>query len=517
MPLLKKQNGQMMYLVKANMRAMFDFQSFRDAMRYAWKSGVDDDARSISGYTAYRDDRMLAPQGEIAIRNPEGNTLKGALNVIGKVVRSPSRIMMAGDEFFKQMSFRSRTKTSLALEGYKRGLHQDPNKLAEFINDGFNELITKDGRFRNEDNVRKEAHLALNKRDKAGEITEDRSGFIEQYVSSHFQSKNLVLEDGIISNVLDPAARQELVDVGTDWALVNTFTNEVTNKFFKATGKMATMSPWLGFVIPFVRTPSNILTFALGRTLPLGAGKEALGATRLKRGLEVRTLDEAISDFGLEGGMPASRKQAEEMLSIITNEAGIKQAEAIGRLSFGVMAAGTMLMNIESLRDKITGGEPESPGLKKVWRNTGKRAYSIKIGDKWYSYQRLDPFATMIGIMADSIQLHDEAMEQGENSQYRNSEEYAAQEPYFKTLFGIVATTMARNVSNKSYIENLGELMEILEEPARVSGNIRDNILSSMAVPGILNWSNQIFEEDPAILEARTLMAQESLSHEDIY
>ena len=493
-------------LVKANMRAMFDFQSFRDAMRYAWKSGVDDDARSISGYTAYRDDRMLAPQGEIAIRNPEGNTLKGALNVIGKVVRSPSRIMMAGDEFFKQMSFRSRTKTSLALEGYKRGLHKDPNKLAEFINDGFNELITKDGRFRNEDNVRKEAHLALNKRDKAGEITEDRSGFIEQYVSSHFQSKNLVLEDGIISNVLDPAARQELVDVGTDWALVNTFTNEVTNKFFKATGKMATMSPWLGFVIPFVRTPSNILTFALGRTLPLGAGKEALGATRLKRGLEVRTLDEAISDFGLEGGMPASRKQAEEMLSIITNEAGIKQAEAIGRLSFGVMAAGTMLMNIESLRDKITGGEPESPGLKKVWRNTGKRAYSIKIGDKWYSYQRLDPFATMIGIMADSIQLHDEAMEQGENSQYRNSEEYAAQEPYFKTLFGIVATTMARNVSNKSYIENLGELMEILEEPARVSGNIRDNILSSMAVPGILNWSNQIFEEDPAILEARTLM-----------
>ena len=493
-------------LVKANMRAMFDFQSFRDSLKYAWKSGVDDDARSVSGYTAYRDDRMLAPQGEIAMKNPEGNTLKSAFNVIGKVVRSPSRIMMTGDEFFKQMSFRSRTKTSLALEGYKRGLHKDPNKLAEFIHDGFNELITKDGRFRNEDNVRKEAHLALNKRDKDGEITEDRSEFIEQYVNSHFQSKNLVLEDGIISNVLDPMARRELVDSGTDWALVNTFTNEVTNKFFKTTGKMATMHPSLGFVIPFVRTPSNILTFALGRTLPLGAGKEVISSTKFKRGLEVRTLDETISDLGLETGLPASRKQAEEMLSIITNEAGIKQAEAIGRLSFGVMAAGTMYMNVESLRDKITGGEPESPGLKKVWRNTGKRAYSIKIGDKWYSYQRLDPFATMIGIMADSIQLHDEAMDQGENSEYRNPEEYAAQEPYLKTIFGILATTMARNVSNKSYIENLGELMELFEEPARVGGNIRDNVLSSMAVPGFLNWSNQIYEEDPAVLEARTLM-----------
>ena len=493
-------------IVKATMRAMFDFKSFGESLKYALKSGIDDDPRSISGFTGYRDDRLLAEGGEIRMKNPEGNTLKSAFNFIGHVVRHPSRIMMAGDEFFKQMSFRSRTKTSLAMEGYKRGLHKDPNKLAEFINDGFNELITKDGRFRNEDNVRKEAHLALGKRDKAGEITEDRAAFISNYVKSHFSDKNLVLEDGVISNVLDPAAREVLVAEGTDWALVNTFTNEVTNRFFKTTGKVATMSPWLGFVIPFVRTPSNILLFALGRTIPYSAGKQAFEARNLKRDWGTKSLDEVASDLELEGGLEASKKQAEELLSIITNEAGLKQAEAMGRLSFGVMAAGTMYMNVESLRDKITGGEPESPGLRKVWRNSGKRAYSIKIGDKWISYQRLDPFATMVGIAADAIHLHDEAMDQGENSEYRNPEEYVAQEPHLKSIFGIIATTLARNVSNKSYIKNLGELQEIFEEPSRVIGNVTSDIASSMAVPSILNWSQGVYEEDPAILEARTLM-----------
>jgi len=496
-----------MDLVKANMRAMFDFQSFGESLRYAWKSGIDEEARSIEGFTAYKNDRSYAPKGEIRVNNPEGNTLKSAWNVIGTAVRHPSRIMMAGDEFFKQMSFRSRTKTALALEGYKRGLHKAPNKLAEFINDGFNELITKDGRFRNEDNVRKEAQLALNRKLQEGEVIENRSAFINQYVNDHFLNNKLTLEDGVISNVLSREARQEMVDAGTDWALVNTFTNEVQNKFFKTTGKMATMSPWLGFVIPFVRTPSNILLFALGRTIPYGAGKEVFQARNFKKDLEGLSFDDIAQRLGDDANMPAAKQQAEELLSIIQNEAGIKQAEAIGRLSFGVMAAGTMFMNVERIRERITGGEPESPGLKEVWRNTGKQPYSIKFGDTWYSYQRLDPFATILGIMADTVHLHDDAMQERKVSEFRDpEEEYSAQEPYLRTLFGVVATTMAKNVSNKSYIKNIGELIEILEEPDRVIGNIAGNVASAMLVPSNVNWSQNVFEEDAPLLEARDIL-----------
>jgi hypothetical protein len=171
------------------------------------------------------------------------------------------------------------------------------------------------------------------------------------------------------------------------------------------------------------------------------------------------------------------------------------------------MAAGTMFMNVERIRERITGGEPESPGLKEVWRNTGKQPYSIKFGDTWYSYQRLDPFATILGIMADTVHLHDDAMQERKVSEFRDpEEEYSAQEPYLRTLFGVVATTMAKNVSNKSYIKNIGELIEILEEPDRVIGNIAGNVASAMLVPSNVNWSQNVFEEDAPLLEARDIL-----------
>ena len=80
---------------------------------------------------------------------------------VGKAIRFPSRIMMVGDEFFKQMSYRARIKTSLAMSGYKKGLHREPGALAKHIHEGFNTTITEKGRFRNEQNVQREALEAL--------------------------------------------------------------------------------------------------------------------------------------------------------------------------------------------------------------------------------------------------------------------------------------------------------------------------------------------------------------------
>jgi len=494
-------------VAKAHLRVFFDLHSFKESLKLAWRSGYEDEARSVRGYASFRDDRILAEEGEIYMNNPEGSTLKAAVNYVGKGVRFPTRIMMAGDEFFKQMSFRARTKTSLALEGYKRGLNKNPGKLAEFVEKGFSELITKQGRFRNEANVRKEAHMELNRlRDTTDTVIADQGAFIEEYMNKHFFSNKLEKEDGIIHGVLDQESRKELVEAGTDWALVNTFTNKVENTFFKKTGELATASPWMTFVIPFVRTPSNILLFALGRVTPLGAGKEVMKRRAAVKEMQSKSFDELNLDFEEgEEGFAAARKQAEEFLSLIEGESRIKSAEAVGRLATGVMSMGTMLMAVETIRDRITGAEPEEPGQKAIWRNTGKMAYSIEFGGKWYSYQRLDPFATILGIMADFVHLHDEAKAKAElDSDYNVSQEYEEKLPYYKTLLGIVATTMARNVSNKSYIENMGELLDILERPTETVPSIGANVLSSF-VPNTINWSQNVYEEEPALLEARGL------------
>ena len=120
---------------------------------------------------------------------------------------------------------------------------------------------------------------------KAGEDITDERDFVNTYVKDHYSNNNLKKVDGVVyGDSIGFDERQALVEAGTDWALVNTFTNKVDNAFFKATGDMAQMSPWLGFVIPFVKTPSNILLFALGRTLPRvdKIGKEVMSGLSKK-------------------------------------------------------------------------------------------------------------------------------------------------------------------------------------------------------------------------------------------
>lgn len=41
--------------------------------------------------------------------------------------------------------------------------------------------------------------------------------------------------------------------------------------------------------------------------------------------------------------------------------------------------------------DRITWSEPSDERTKNLWRQAGKQPYSVKIGDKWFSYQKLPP------------------------------------------------------------------------------------------------------------------------------
>jgi len=491
-------------LVRANFRVMFDIQSFADSLKYALRSGYDDEARSIAGYTAFRDDRIHKEQGEIHIDNPDGNVVYSAINFIGKVVRHPTRVMMAGDEFFKQMSYRSRIKTALAVEGYQKGIHREPGSFAEYINDGFEGMITKDGRFRNEENVKREAILALSKARKAGELeAADERAFVDDYMQKHYRDNNLTLEDGIIYNQKGFDERELLMEAGKDWALMNTFTNEVTNPFFKKTGEVATMSPWLGFIIPFVRTPSNIILFALGRSLPnpIGGASELMRLSKRAKDLKSVSLDDMAKKYG---DTPESRRLAESYLQTLKNETGVKKAELIGRLSTGAMTMSALFMNIERIGENITGSSPKDPGKRAAWEATGKKAFSIKVGDTWYNYQRFDPFATILGIMADISQGFTDMRDTGV-SEFGGEEEFIEHQNAFSQVSGILAMSLANNVSNKSYLKNLGELLDILEKPTERVTTIMGNI-SAGFVPNGINWTQNVYQEDAPILEARSIV-----------
>lgn len=109
----------------------------------------------------------------------------------------------------------------------------------------------------------------------------------------------------------------------------------------------------LRYILPFVTTPINIFETALKKT-PLGAislGRQIMANQRAGRDL-------------LHGTTPDIAAQV---------------------LSMAVLFA-------------LMGNDPDDPW---ITGNSDQKPYSIRIGDTWHSYSRLEPFATTIGLSVD--------------------------------------------------------------------------------------------------------------------
>ena len=254
-------------LLRTRIKAIYDMESFMEAWKYAAISLKEGEPRSIAGHTAYSDNRFEDMKSGWHFGDGD-DPMTRAGNWFGNLVSGPSRVLMAGDELFKQWNYRSYVKADLAMEAHRRGI-KDPYEIASYVRDSFESHMTKEGRIANEANVYKEAAQAADDNElRFGK----RASFIDEYMDEHFYENNLRLGDGFVYRTTEQ--RDLLVNRATDWSLVNTFTNNPSHPFARWVSKTAMAHPWLSFAIPFVRTPTNILTFAMSRVIPLpGWGK----------------------------------------------------------------------------------------------------------------------------------------------------------------------------------------------------------------------------------------------------
>jgi hypothetical protein len=114
--------------------------------------------------------------------------------------------------------------------------------------------------------------------------------------------------------------------------------------------------PALKLFLPFVRTPTNLLKFAL------------------ERSPAAPILREWRKDF---------------------TAGGARRDLAVARAMLGTGVG--MAIYEAALAGKITGSAPTDPAKSKLQYADGWEPYSIRLGDTWYSYKRLDPFATHAG------------------------------------------------------------------------------------------------------------------------
>jgi len=244
--------------------------------------------------------------------------------------------------------------------------------------------------------------------------------------------------------VMNPdAATMELASKHADY---QTFTKELgeTGRYFQK----LTNSHWaLKIVVPFIRTPTNILKYAGERT-PLGVfSAEVRNNLSGRNGVIAR--DTQIARIGL--------------------------GTAIGTATLGLAVEGL-----------ITGGGPSDPKEKAALKMTGWQPYSIKIGDTYYSYQWADPFSTIMGVSADMVDIA--KSKQGEDADDSR-------------LAAMLFAAISKNIMSKLSLRGASDLIQALTDSDRYGDKYIQN-LAGTVVPSFMAQAARTL--DPVQREART-------------
>ena len=433
----------------------FKMENIKEAITFAGKAWNTQDAVLTKGSIAFNDtakrtdaitsqnvSQMMTDRGKKFDVNQHDSIAK-AVDTIGTGVRLPSRGLMTVDEFFKQLNYRAYVRTNLAYEGLQAG-KTNGKELAEFVNERFQNYITKGGRAYNEANVYLDAV----------ETSKTLHGL--EYGGDQMS----VIQAQLAQNPYD-ASRGGLADAALEFSKVNTFTNDlaqdsVVGILGDTLGKLKTKIPMLNFVVPFINTPTNILKFALDRT-PLGMGVDL--TYRRKKLTE-----------GLNSPDPMVR------------------AQTTGRLATGASVAAAGMWYAMSNKEFITGGGPRTQEEKEALQLTGWQPYSIKVGDKYVSYQRLDPMATVIGLFADLVEAE---------------EYYDLDDTMMGNMFSAVALSFSNNVTNKSYVKGLDSMLNMLRDPQANSKALVGNIAGGF-VPTLFS-QGQNYSDERVLRETRTV------------
>lgn len=257
----------------------------------------------------------------------------------------------------------------------------------------------------------------------------------------------------------DPASYPEAKARAEQFALTQTFNRELdelgrVGAFARGIQAAADAVPMGRVVVPFVRTPTNIFHFSMERTPVLNALSDTLRADIMA--------------------------------------GGERRALAFGKVAGGMLMAGTVAQL--SVAGRITGGGPKDPALKRQLRDTGWQPYSIKIGEAWYSYNRLDPIGATLGIVADYTEIA------GQIPEGRKAE-----------LALAAGLAISKSMTSKTYLEGIANVFEAIESPERGLDKYLRSLERTLVPTGVRQIART---QDPTLRETRAMTEVQELINE---
>ena len=197
-------------------------------------------------------------------------------------------------------------------------------------------------------------------------------------------------------------------------------------------------NPLVGaLIIPFVKTPYNILKEGAAYMPGIGAlARKEIIDPLVGRGT-------GKFDWALAQPIQRERLIAKQMMGM----------------------AATLYVNALVEEGAITGSSPKGDLPK----------FSVKVGDSWYSYARIEPLATMFGLVADMHQTYND---------------YKADPKWNKETADKIAghfaketaQSVADNILNKSFVEGIAKVISAALNPERY-GNAFIEAYSTTAIP----------------------------------
>jgi pentatricopeptide repeat protein len=330
--------------------------------------------------------------------NIQNSTVAMVADALGTLVNLPGRSMMSMDEFVKQISYRGEVRA----QAYREAMQEGSWKSGDFTT--FGQIVAKR------------------------------------------------LEESV-----DDAGRALNADA-LEYARESTFTKDLRAEtwFGRPTigedlQRFAGNHPSMRVIMPFIRTPTNLLRFAWDRTPVLNLGrKEYYDALSGARGVQA-------------------------------------QADAKAKMAMGGMLwGGAVALATEG---SLTGAGPQDPKQRKLLEATGWRPYSMRVrrddrSTAYVSFSRFDPFAGFLGMAADYTELAGGMSD----------------EDMWETAGKAMVVTL-KQLSSKSYLQGLTEFLDTLTNPDRNAEKLAKSLAASFAPNAIAKMN-----DDPYLREARTVM-----------
>jgi hypothetical protein len=248
--------------------------------------------------------------------------------------------------------------------------------------------------------------------------------------------------EALADRMANPTAATQ--EAAFDFGRYVTFTSQLGS--FGSAAQTIAANGFIRWFVPFLRTPANIIKTSWEYTPMHMAGE------RFRTALA-------------QGGAAADLARARVALGTAT----MVGVASLARAGF------------------ITGGGPSDAKLRENLTRQGWQPYSIKIGDRYYSYKRIEPFATVIGIAADLAAIGGQVHDTGK----------------YDKVVAALAVALAKNVTSKTYMEGFSKLIDVIQNPDRYGQAAIENFMRTIMPRIGANIERQF---DPELRYTRSLL-----------